>query len=184
MTKYKNEITVSMIQANLYSLPIVIFLMLLMVGSYILIWDKALFLEGFRNFRSSYTYLILLLGFLIHEIIHICSYLFFGNASLKDLKIGFQFKTVTPYAHCSKSMTITAYRISALMPGLMLGLLPAIISLILGNAYLFILAIIFTVAAGGDLLLIYLLRNVSPKELVKDHPHKAGCLVLDNEYQI
>jgi hypothetical protein len=38
--------------------------------------------------------------------------------------------------------------------------------------------LIFTLAAGGDALILWLLRGVPAGRLVRDHPSKPGCLVL------
>jgi len=100
---------------------------------------------------------------------------------MKYLKIGIQIKSLSPYAHCKKPLSATAYRISAFLPGLLLGIFPGIISLISGNSYIFILAMIFTVAAGGDFLLIWMLRKIPAGCKVQDHPEKAGCIILESE---
>ena len=36
-------------------------------------------------------------------------------------------------------------------------------------------------AAGGDWLVLWLLRGVSPGAFVEDHPTRAGCYVLEPE---
>jgi hypothetical protein len=65
------------------------------------------------------------------------------------------------------------------MPGLLLGLLPAAVGIISGHALTFYFGLMLTAAAGGDLLVLWLLRGTSPHSLVLDHPTKPGCLVLD-----
>jgi hypothetical protein len=175
----QKEITVNLLQANLYSLPIILMISGIMITSYLVVWGKEYFLEGFRGFRSLYTYLFLIIGFFLHEMIHLSGYHFLGKVAFKKIRIGFQVKSLTPYAYCSKSMTLNAYRWSALLPGIVLGILPGIYFLITGNSYIFILAMIFTIAAGGDFLLIWLLRKTPAKALVQDHPEKAGCLILE-----
>lgn len=180
----KEEITVTLLQANLYSLPIIILLMGIMITSYLLLWSKEAFLEGFRGFRYFYTYLMLILGFFLHEVIHLLAYRFLGKVPGNKIHIGFQFKSLTPYAHCNQPISLTAYRWSALLPGILMGLLPGMFFLINGNAYLFLLAAIFTIAAGGDFLLVWLLRNIPATALVLDHPEKAGCIILNEKQEI
>jgi len=167
-----------MLQANLYSIPLILIVLVIMTGSFILIWDQKVFLEGFRKFRYFYTYLLLFSGFFLHEVIHLFSYHLVGRVPMSELKIGFQLKTITPYAHCRSAMPVSAYRAAALMPGILLGIVPGIIFLILGNSYYFLLSIIFTISAGGDLLLIWMLRRIPSTNQVQDHPQKAGCIVL------
>jgi putative zincin peptidase len=180
MSLKKREITVNMLQANLQSLPIIFLILIIMVGSYLLIWGKTHFLEGFKNFRSWSDFIILFAGLFLHEVFHLAGYHFIGKVPFKSLKIGIQARYVTPYAHCIEPLTLSAYRISALLPGIVLGLIPTLVSIIFGYSFVFIFAVIFTIAAGGDFLLIWLLRKVSSTSLVQDHPDKAGCIILDN----
>ena len=46
------------------------------------------------------------------------------------------------------------YIVSLVMPGILLGIIPAIFSLVIGNFYLLIFGIVFTIAASGDLILL------------------------------
>jgi hypothetical protein len=39
--------------------------------------------------------------------------------------------------------------------------------------------LLFTFAAGGDALVLWLLRGVAPHRLVEDHPTRAGCFVWE-----
>lgn len=71
--------------------------------------------------------------------------------------------------------------IVAFMPGFMLGILPYFLSLILGDGNLFWFSLIHTSAAGGDWLILWLIRNVKNGTLVEDHPTNAGCYVIEPE---
>jgi len=37
---------------------------------------------------------------------------------------------------------------------------------------------VFIFAAGGDLLVLWVIRNVDARAMVQDHPSRAGCLVV------
>jgi hypothetical protein len=75
-------------------------------------------------------------------------------------------------------MEARTYKIGAAMPGLLLGLLPASLALLSRNGWLLIYGVLFTWTAGGDALILWLLRNVEPGARVEDHPTKVGCYVL------
>ena len=64
------------------------------------------------------------------------------------------------------------------VPGVVLGVAPALAGLVLGAGDVFWFGFIFTLAAGGDALILWLLRGVPGDRLVRDHPTKPGCLVL------
>jgi hypothetical protein len=74
---------------------------------------------------------------------------------------------------------VSAYRIGGFMPGFILGIVPYLLSLLLGNGTLFWFSIVHTAAAGGDWLILWLLRNVRKGTLVEDHPTNAGCYVVE-----
>jgi hypothetical protein len=122
---------------------------------------------------------MLLIGLLIHELIHMLVWAWLANKPLSAFKIGFQWRTLTPYAHCKEPMDIFPYRVGAFAPGLVLGILPWLFSLFTGDAVFFLFGLLYTTAAGGDLLILWLLRNVRPGTLVEDHPTNAGCYVIE-----
>jgi hypothetical protein len=74
-------------------------------------------------------------------------------------------------------MAAGAYRFGAAVPGVVLGVLPALAGLATGGGALFLFGLLFTLAAGGDALILWLLRDVPAARLVSDHPTRAGCLV-------
>ena len=63
------------------------------------------------------------------------------------------------------------------MPSIILGLLPAIVAIYIGNFGLLLFGIFFTMAACGDFLVINLLRKENMKSFVQDHPSEAGCYI-------
>jgi hypothetical protein len=93
---------------------------------------------------------------------------------------GFQWKTFTPYAHLKEPVDVTAYRIGAFMPGFILGMLAYILSLMLGDGNLFWFSLVHTSAAGGDWLILWLIRNLKRGTLVEDHPTRAGCYAIES----
>jgi hypothetical protein len=120
----------------------------------------------------------LLIGVPLHELIHGLTWVIFSEKGLKDVKFGFQWKTLTPYAHMKVPIQAHAYRWGALMPALVLGLFPYAMGLWRSDGWLAIFGIFYVFAAGGDLLVLWLLRGVDPRALVEDHPSRAGCYVL------
>ena len=65
------------------------------------------------------------------------------------------------------------------MPGLVVGLLPSLVGIATGNGWIMLFGLFFTFAAGGDLLVLWLIRKVDAKVLVEDHPTNAGCYVYE-----
>lgn len=177
MSENKRDLSISMAQANLIvlfiSIPVIILQFLLFLG-----------LHGTEGLRLMWSYAILiifvLIGIAIHELIHGISWVIFGRKPFSAIKFGFQWKTFTPYAHLKEPVDVNAYRLGAFMPGLILGILAYGLSLVLGNGDLFWFSLVHTSAAGGDWLVLWLLRNVRRGMRVEDHPTNAGCYVLES----
>lgn len=120
-----------------------------------------------------------LLGIPVHELIHALGFVIFGRKPFSAIKFGIQWKTITPYAHVKVPVEVTAYRIATFLPGLVLGIIPYALSLLTGDASLFWFSAAHLSAAGGDWLILWLIRNVEKGLLVEDHPTNAGCYVLE-----
>jgi hypothetical protein len=122
---------------------------------------------------------VIVLGIFVHELIHGVTWVILGGKDFSTVKFGFQWKTLTPYAHLKEPMEVNLYRLSVFMPGLLLGILPYLLSLLLADCNLFWFSLIHTSAACGDFLILWLIRNVKAGSLVEDHPTNAGCYVLE-----
>jgi hypothetical protein len=117
-------------------------------------------------------------GVVGHEVLHAVAWQAAADLPAGSVRFGFQWKAVTPYAHCTAPMPARAYRIGAAVPGVVLGLAPAAAGLATGHGAVFLFGLLFTLAAGGDALIVWLLRGVPGTALVEDHPTRAGCRVV------
>ena len=84
----------------------------------------------------------------------------FAQNGFNSIKFGIVWQLITPYCHCKEPLKIKHYIFGALMPGILMGLLPTLYALIFDNIWLFIFGVFFTFAAAGDALMVYILRNV------------------------
>lgn len=114
-----------------------------------------------------------------HEAIHGITWALAARLKQSEIKYGVLWKTLTPYAHPTVPITARAYRIGAAMPGLALGLLPSLVGLATGNATLTGWGAVLFSLACGDLLILLAIRSVPPGALVRDHPSRFGCEVLE-----
>lgn len=172
----KHDLSISMARATVIvlfmSIPVII------VQFALFIW-----LHGTQylqpTWNSTLLIVAIILGIVIHELIHGISWVVFGNKPFSSIKFGFQLKTLTPYAHLKEAVEINAYRISTFLPGLILGIFAYLLSLLFGDGNLFWFGLFHTSAAGGDWLILWLIRNVKAGMQVEDHPTNAGCYVLE-----
>ncbi|HPR33193.1 MAG TPA: DUF3267 domain-containing protein [Prolixibacteraceae bacterium] len=112
-----------------------------------------------------------------HELIHGVVWALAASRGFRSISFGILWKLVTPYCHCREPLQVKHYILGALMPALVLGFIPAIIALITGRLGLLIFGIFFTIAAVGDFMVIWLLRNEHRNTWVEDHPSEAGCFI-------
>jgi len=117
----------------------------------------------------------------LHEAIHALGWSLFGRVPLRRVRFGIAARTLNPYAHLPDAIPARAYRWGTALPGLTLGLLPYLAALAAGSAWWMLFGLTLTLAAGGDLLVLWLLRGVEPQALVLDHPSRAGCLVIRSQ---
>lgn len=120
-----------------------------------------------------------LIGLVIHELIHAFVWGIFGQCGFKAVRIGFQWKTLTPFAQCLVPLTARSYRLGVVMPGFLVGVLPAIVGTWKGSPFLAGFGWCMTLCSGGDVLVLILLRGVKGSDLVEDHPERAGCRVVE-----
>lgn len=125
--------------------------------------------------------MISILGIVIHELIHglTWSFFFFTNKGFKSIKFGVLWKQLTPYCHCKAPLKVKHYMLGAIMPAIILGLIPAVYAILFGNFSLLVFGTFFTIAASGDILIVYLMRKENLESFVQDHPSECGYFVYE-----
>lgn len=180
-TKIKTDLSISMTAANVFSILIVLPPVIVLAGLYLLRWWGQLrigmFVGGLRD-------LLLFLaaffaGIVVHELIHAVSWMVFGRQPRGAVQFGFDKNTLSPYAHCKEPLSANGYRLGTFMPGLIMGILPALAAVVTGSGWLLGFGLLFTLTAGGDFLILWLIRKVPGGRMVEDHPTRAGCYVIE-----
>lgn len=147
---------------------------------YVSIWgwvktgsDLSLFYNHYLLFP-----LLIVAGIIAHELIHGLTWMVAGNTSRNAIKFGVNWRALAPYAHCEVPLEINAYRWGAVMPGIVLGLLPYLIGLMSGSGWFTLFGYLFLITASGDFLILWLIRKIESGEFVQDHPDEAGCKIV------
>jgi putative zincin peptidase len=173
----KRDLSISMARANV----VVMFISIPVAISQFAIFSMV---HGAEKLQTTWNFTLLiamvLLGVVVHELIHGITWVIFGHKRFSAIKFGFQWKTLTPYAHLKAPVEVNSYRIGAFMPGLIVGILTFILSILLGDGNLFWFSLVHTAASGGDWLILWLIRNVKAGMQVEDHPTNAGCYVIES----
>lgn len=174
------EYTMHMGAVNLIALLLIIPASAVILIPYILIWDIQSLQAGLRAL-DGYIVLLLVGGILVHELLHGITWGFYAPNGSRAIKYGVQWKALSPYCHCADPLKVKHYAIGAAMPLIVLGLLPAIIGIVTGSGGVLAFGLFFTWAAGGDIIALYMLRNLDRDALVFDHPEKMGFLLAVSE---
>jgi hypothetical protein len=187
----RRELTMNAAQANVYALVFVIPILLLFGLPYYLIWLKDFdtnalirLLEEHEKMPKPGVLWVLLalgLGIILHELIHGLAFMFFCKNGFKSIQFGIMWQFLTPYCHCKEPLRVQHYIIGAFMPAIVLGFLPAGLGIVTGRIMPLLFGIFFSFAAGGDFLIVWLLRNQPKNTLVLDHESKVGCYILEKQ---
>jgi hypothetical protein len=171
------DLSVSLAAANMRSIVFALPPVILIFALYVLLWGRphiSLTTGGILAIAG-----IFLAGVILHEAIHGLAWALWGTKSFSTIKFGINVRALAPYAHATVPMKASAYRLGAFGPAFVLGLVPSVGGLITGNLPATLFGIIFIAAAAGDFLVLWLIRKLPSDALVKDHPTRAGCVVLD-----
>lgn len=174
----KRDLSVSMVQANVYALVFLVPVALLALV-YLLIWGDIYFSVLFGPWPVFVCVVVFVVGIVAHELLHGLSWVYLGRKNWSAVEFGFQWKALAPYAHLKESVEVRAYRWAVAMPGLMLGILPSLVGLATGIGLVMVFGLVFTLAAAGDALILWIIRGVETGKQVEDHPSRAGCYVIE-----
>lgn len=120
---------------------------------------------------------LLAFGIVAHELVHAAVWVAAGRGAWSRVHFGWQWRALAPFAHYTQPLPATAYRLGAVAPLLVLGLLPSLVGSLAGWPAVAAFGWLLVIGAAGDLSVLWLLRGVSSSALVADHPSRAGCLV-------
>ena len=182
--KPSKTLTTSATKANLFALLLTLPVLLVFGLPYLLFWSERLTDElNWIAFNSNLFMLlaILVVGIVLHELIHGAVWARYCKHGFKSIRFGVMWKSLSPYCHCTEPLTIKRYRWATLMPGVILGFFPCLLGIITGNLASLLFGLVFTLAAGGDFLMIWMLRTESLKSLVQDHPSAIGCYIFEQD---
>ena len=181
----KTEVKISAIWANAFAFIVLAVAVVLFGIPFFMIWLRNVPMNRIYNTSISLqTRLIniaiglsvLIPGFIAHELIHGVFFALFAENKFKSVKFGIlpASKLFTPYCHCNEKLRMNHYRIAAIMPLVILGIVPVIISIVFGNLLLFCFGILFTMAAAGDILMFIKLMKEKKDTWIFDSPTDIG----------
>lgn len=170
------DVSVPIEQIVMRATGLSLLLMFAPVVLYVLVWGWR---SLFANFNGFIFAGVLILLTLWHEGFHAIGWKYWGNLRWRDLTFGIAWYALAPYCHAKAPMRADAYRFGALLPGIMTGVLPYGMALLLENGLMALAGAVMISGAVGDVYVLWVMREIAPDALVVDHPSKAGCIVVD-----
>ena len=178
----KTDLTISIVKANLFvfllAIPVVA------IGVLLFAWKNPISLLT-PTPQGSLLFVVLFLALIVaHELIHGLTWSLYAEHHFKDIEFGFMKEYLTPYCTCTTPLLKNHYIMGALMPCVVLGILPTAIGILLGSHLLFWTGIMMILAAGGDIMIVmkllaYKSQNRSEEILIYDHPTQAGSVIFE-----
>lgn len=186
---HREKKTIDLYKANVYSLFLSMFWALTILLPFAYIWKGKFTQEyfgimfsglGFKEivFLIGATLAVMVLGIIVHELIHGFFFGLYAKSGFKSISFGFLPKYMAAYCHCNEPLLIRHYFLGALAPGIILGVIPSILALFTGKFAILVFGFFFTVSAVGDLMIIQLLKGEDKNTYVLDHPSEPGCFIL------
>ena len=173
MEGYETELrTIGMLKANIVALLAMALLALVGLMAMYAIWG------GFpfgRPWAGAVFFPAIVLGIAVHELIHGLTWMCATHSGFSHLRFGFLWGGV--YCHIDVPMNKKKYVVGALMPLLLLGIIPYLLSFATHNLWMMFFGAIFIACAMGDVMIVWAIRHEPSDTLVYDHPSEPGCVV-------
>jgi len=122
-------------------------------------WGRSSILSLFRN---PVALAVLILAYIastfVHQMLHAAGWVLFGKIPWSCISLDLKHSTLLP--SCKWSIPICVYQSALLLPGIILGILPALIGLTAGVSWLSLIGAINSGAALPDFLILWVLRQV------------------------
>ena len=178
------ELTVSIVKANVFAVVLLIPLLIVGIGLFLLKNQSfaGTFAGAFGGTAAIFFTLILFALIVVHELIHGLSWALFAEHHWKDIEFGFMKQYLTPYCTCCVPLSKGQYIFGALMPLIVLGILPMAVGILAGSLSVLLMGIIMADAAAGDILIVWKIlryRSEADSIVYMDHPTQAGGVIFE-----
>lgn len=175
----RQDLTVGVVKANLYALLVGLPPVALLIAAYAAVNRSFRFTLSPRGCILFFIALLLLT--VAHEGLHGLTWAAFAKGHFAAIEFGVIWQMLTPYCTCREPMRRGPYLLGSAMPTLLLGLAPAVAAILLGQAVLFLMALVIILAGGADLYIILrlaLFRAAGRELLCLDHPYECGLVLF------
>jgi hypothetical protein len=113
------------------------------------------------DFLLSWWFILsIILAFALHEFVHAILFAIYNPKGWSAVRISMNLKNGILYCHCKGSLKVKYWRIAVIMPLILIGMIPYIISFIWGIYPLMYLSVLMIVGSVKDVEILYRKRNL------------------------
>ena len=178
---YKSTtLTIGIVAANVIAIVVMVILLAIAIPTFILTHPECEFVLGLPELLIFIVALLALI--VVHELIHGLTWSFFTPNGFADIEFGIMMDSLTPYCACGAPLAKGPYILGALMPLIVLGIIPTIVAYAIGSMLLLYIGLIMTVSAMGDIMIVIKIlrfKSDAAEILLYDHPTEAGSVIFE-----
>ena len=175
---HRHDLTIEIGKATGFGIFLLIPLVIIGYGLCYLVHHRI----DFSVFNIWIFVIVFIVLIVVHELIHgICWSIFTPN-HFRDIEFGIMKTSLTPYCTCCVPLKKGHYLFGTVMPFLVLGIIPMIVGIVIGNSSVLLMGVLMADSAAGDLMIIRQVLGYKSRaeEIVyMDHPTEAGCVVFE-----
>ncbi len=164
--------TISIVKANIISVPFLLLTCGVCGLAYYAVW-RGFEWSGVEN--ALWLLFAIVVGLVVHELVHGFTWMVLTRQPFSRLAFGTMAGAV--YCHIDVPMSKGHYVTGALMPLLLVGIVPTVLAIVFGSVFWLVFGVIFIVSAIGDIMIVWAIRREPRDVLVYDHPSEGGCVV-------
>lgn len=180
------DLTISVVRANVMALVLSLPFIILAAFAFSQINSPKELLGAFygKEFLIEWWFFVagMLLLTVVHEGIHGIIWAAFAPKHFKSIEFGLIVKYLTPYCCCKEPLKKGQYILGSLMPAIVLGVLPIVISCFTGSVWWFFMGCVMFLGGGGDMEIVRCLlmhRSKKEEQICLDHPYECGVVVFE-----
>ena len=174
------NLTVSVFWASVAAIVGLLVLLLIALPCFLMMHPEVEFVLELPELVIFIVALVALI--VVHELIHGITWSVFASNGFKDIDFGIMWDSLTPYCTCAAPLEKGPYILGALMPMVVLGIIPTIVAFVTGSMLVLYLGIIMIDAAAGDVMIVAKIlrhKSESAEMLIYDHPTEAGSVIFE-----
>jgi len=132
--------------------------------------------------RDYFTVMIYFIpGFILHELIHGIVWGRVSEGGFKSADFDYDPHYAKPYCNPTEIITMKQYKLGKVMPLIITGILPYLISIMIGSFHLMIASLLLIGLCGVDIVILKMISKEKDTALVMNHEKDYGCIVLEEQ---